>query len=185
MKTLILGAGYAGLAVATKMKPTPGLEAIMLERNPYHTFETRLHEAASDPLPFPLDLDEDSPITINFTSGTTNSPKGVMLTHRNAYMDGVGVLLYMNVTQDSVYLHTLPNFHVNGWGGVWAMQGVGAANVMLPAVRADAIYEAIERHGCIAQAQHAEPGKGGKQRRASPRIERYATHQLSRAIVMK
>jgi fatty-acyl-CoA synthase len=110
-------------------------------------FETRLHEAASDPLPFPLHLDEDSPITINFTSGTTNSPKGVMLTHRNAYMDGVGVLMYMNITQDSVYLHTLPNFHVNGWGGVWAMQGMGAANVMLPAVRADAIYEAIEQHG--------------------------------------
>ncbi|WP_407569306.1 AMP-binding protein [Deinococcus altitudinis] len=110
-------------------------------------FEARLQEAASDPLPFPLDLDEDSPITINFTSGTTSSPKGVMLTHRNAYMDGIGVLLYMNLTQDSVYLHTLPNFHVNGWGGVWAMQGVGAANVMLPAVRADTIYEAIGRHG--------------------------------------
>ena len=47
MKTLILGAGYAGLAVATKMKPTPGLEVTMLERNPYHTFETRLHEAAA------------------------------------------------------------------------------------------------------------------------------------------
>jgi len=62
-------------------------------------------------------------------------------------MDGVGVLIYMNVTEDSVYLHTLPNFHVNGWGGVWAMQGMGATNVMLPAVRADAIYEAVEQHG--------------------------------------
>ena len=47
MKTLILGAGYAGLAVATKLKPTPGLDVMMLERNPYHTFETRLHEAAA------------------------------------------------------------------------------------------------------------------------------------------
>ncbi|MFC4452791.1 NAD(P)/FAD-dependent oxidoreductase [Deinococcus sonorensis] len=47
MKTLILGAGYAGLAVATKLKPMPGLEVKLLERNPYHTFETRLHEAAA------------------------------------------------------------------------------------------------------------------------------------------
>ncbi|WP_425147871.1 NAD(P)/FAD-dependent oxidoreductase [Deinococcus sp.] len=47
MKTLILGAGYAGLAVATKLKPTAGLDVLMLERNPYHTFETRLHEAAA------------------------------------------------------------------------------------------------------------------------------------------
>ncbi|MGI8747903.1 MAG: FAD-dependent oxidoreductase, partial [Deinococcus sp.] len=47
MKTLILGAGYAGLAVATKLKPAADLEVVMLERNPYHTFETRLHEAAA------------------------------------------------------------------------------------------------------------------------------------------
>ncbi|MCP2013956.1 NADH dehydrogenase [Deinococcus sp. HSC-46F16] len=47
MKTLILGAGYAGLAVATKLKPTPGLEALLVEQNPFHTFETRLHEAAA------------------------------------------------------------------------------------------------------------------------------------------
>ena len=47
MKTLILGAGYAGLAVATKLKPLPGLDVQLLEQNPYHVFETRLHEAAA------------------------------------------------------------------------------------------------------------------------------------------
>lgn len=47
MKTLILGAGYAGLAVATKLKPTPGLDVTLVEQNPYHVFETRLHEAAA------------------------------------------------------------------------------------------------------------------------------------------
>jgi len=109
--------------------------------------ESRLEQASSEPLPFPAGLDEDSPITINFTSGTTNNPKGVMLTHRNAYMDGLGVLMYLKLGSDSVYLHTLPNFHVNGWGGVWAVQGVGAANVTLPQVRGDTIYEAIGRHG--------------------------------------
>ena len=47
MKTLILGAGYAGLAVATRLKPTPGLQVLLVEQNAYHTFETRLHEAAA------------------------------------------------------------------------------------------------------------------------------------------
>lgn len=51
MKTLILGAGYAGLAAATKMKPLPGLEALLVEQNAYHTFETRLHEAAAHNTP--------------------------------------------------------------------------------------------------------------------------------------
>lgn len=56
MKTLILGAGYAGLAAATKMKPTPGLEALLIEQNAYHTFETRLHEAAAHNTPVTLPL---------------------------------------------------------------------------------------------------------------------------------
>ncbi|WP_019587517.1 NAD(P)/FAD-dependent oxidoreductase [Deinococcus apachensis] len=56
MKTLILGAGYAGLAAATKMKPTPGLEALLVEQNAYHTFETRLHEAAAHNTPVTLPL---------------------------------------------------------------------------------------------------------------------------------
>ncbi|UBV43471.1 NAD(P)/FAD-dependent oxidoreductase [Deinococcus taeanensis] len=56
MKTLILGAGYSGLAVATKMKPAPDLEALMVEQNAYHTFETRLHEAAAHNTPVTLPL---------------------------------------------------------------------------------------------------------------------------------
>ncbi|GAA5532298.1 NAD(P)/FAD-dependent oxidoreductase [Deinococcus metallilatus] len=56
MKTLILGAGYAGLAVATKLKPTPGLEALLVEQNSFHTFETRLHEAAAHNTPVTLPL---------------------------------------------------------------------------------------------------------------------------------
>lgn len=56
MKTLILGAGYAGLATATKLKPTPGLEALLIDQNPYHTFETRLHEAAAHNTPVTLPI---------------------------------------------------------------------------------------------------------------------------------
>ncbi len=120
---------------------------VMGEGEAGQALETRMAEASSEALPFPHDLDEDTPITINFTSGTTSNPKGVMCTHRNAYMNVVGVLLYLAASPDSVYLHTLPNFHANGWGGVWAFQGMGSANVMLPAVRADEIYTAVERFG--------------------------------------
>ncbi|MFD1731627.1 AMP-binding protein [Deinococcus malanensis] len=109
-------------------------------------FEARL--LAQDPSPFPLPVqDEDDTITINFTSGTTSSPKGVMLTHRNTLLNAVETLYYFKLDSDSVYLHTLPDFHANGWGGVWSPFGVGATHVTLPAVRTDAAYEAIEQYG--------------------------------------
>ncbi|WP_412027603.1 AMP-binding protein [Deinococcus yunweiensis] len=109
-------------------------------------FEARLSGQDARPLPIPV-TDEDATITINFTSGTTSSPKGVMLTHRNTLLNAVETLFYFRADQDSVYLHTLPDFHANGWGGVWSPFGVGATHVTLPAVRADAAYDAIEAHG--------------------------------------
>ncbi|WP_309570376.1 AMP-binding protein, partial [Deinococcus sp.] len=109
-------------------------------------FEARLAAQDGSPLPIPV-TDEDATITINFTSGTTSSPKGVMLTHRNCLLNAIETLFYFRADQDSVYLHTLPDFHANGWGGVWSPFGVGASHVTLPAVRADAAYDAIEAHG--------------------------------------
>lgn len=109
-------------------------------------FEARLAEQDGSPLPIPV-LDEDDVITINYTSGTTSSPKGVMLTHRNCMLNAIETLYYFGVNSDSVYLHTLPDFHANGWGGVWSPFGVGATHVTLPAVRADAAYDAIGRYG--------------------------------------
>lgn len=109
-------------------------------------FEARLAAQDDSPLPIPVQ-DEDDTITINFTSGTTSSPKGVMLTHRNCLLNAIETLYYFKVDQDSVYLHTLPDFHANGWGGVWSPFGVGATHITLPAVRADAAYHAIEEYG--------------------------------------
>ncbi|KEF33633.1 fatty-acid--CoA ligase [Deinococcus sp. RL] len=104
--------------------------------------------AAQDPSPLPYVLeDEDDTITINYTSGTTSSPKGVMLTHRNSMLNAMGVLYALHFDSDSVYLHTLPDFHANGWGGVWAPFGVGATHVTLPAVRGDAIHDAVHTYG--------------------------------------
>jgi len=93
------------------------------------------------------DLDEDGPITINYTSGTTARPKGVVLTHRITALNALDVIVHARLTLEDVYLHTLPMFHVNGWGGVWAITAVGATHVCLPKVDPPAIVELIDAHG--------------------------------------
>jgi fatty-acyl-CoA synthase len=93
------------------------------------------------------DLDEDSPITINYTSGTTAHPKGVILTHRIAALNALDVVIHARLTLDDVYLHTLPMFHVNGWGGVWAITAVGATHVCLPKVDPARIVELVDAVG--------------------------------------
>ncbi|HLJ62203.1 MAG TPA: long-chain-fatty-acid--CoA ligase [bacterium] len=93
------------------------------------------------------DVDEDAPITINYTSGTTAHPKGVILTHRIAALNALDVVIHGRVTMDDVYLHTLPMFHVNGWGGVWAITAVGATHVCVPRVEPAQIVELIDAHG--------------------------------------
>lgn len=109
-------------------------------------FEERLSAQDASPLPYMV-VDEDDVITINYTSGTTSSPKGVMLTHRNTMLNAIGTLYTLGLDQDSVCLRTLPDFHVNAWGAVWSPFGVGAAHVTLPAVRGEAIHDAVHAHG--------------------------------------
>ncbi|GAA5501690.1 long-chain-fatty-acid--CoA ligase [Deinococcus xinjiangensis] len=126
--------------------PALGIEVWGMGGEFDHEFEARLSAQDDSPLPIPVQ-DEDDTITINFTSGTTSDPKGVMLTHRNTLLNAIETLYYFKADSDSVYLHTLPDFHANGWGGVWSPFGVGATHVTLPAVRADAAYDAIEQYG--------------------------------------
>jgi fatty-acyl-CoA synthase len=102
--------------------------------------------AAGDPLPWTVD-DERTVITINYTSGTTGKPKGVMYTHRGAYLNSFGEIFHNHFTSDSVYLWTLPMFHCNGWCTPWAVTGAGATHLALRAVRADAIWSAIDDLG--------------------------------------
>jgi fatty-acyl-CoA synthase len=76
-------------------------------------------------------ISERDLLTINYTSGTTSRPKGVMITHRNAYMNVVGALIHLPMTPADRYLWTLPMFHANGWTYVWLVTAVGAAHVCL------------------------------------------------------
>jgi fatty-acyl-CoA synthase len=71
-------------------------------------------------------------LTINYTSGTTSRPKGVMITHRNAWMNTVGMLAHWPMTPADTYLWTLPMFHANGWTFTWTVTAAGARHICLP-----------------------------------------------------
>jgi fatty-acyl-CoA synthase len=89
-------------------------------------------------------VDERGLLTINYTSGTTSRPKGVMITHRNAYMNIVGTLLHVPMRMTDRYLWTLPMFHANGWTFVWNVTAVGAAHVCLRKVDPGKVFETIK-----------------------------------------
>ncbi len=76
-------------------------------------------------------MSENDLLTINYTSGTTSRPKGVMITHRNAWVNAVGTLLHAPMTPADRYLWTLPMFHANGWTFTWIVTAVGGTHVCL------------------------------------------------------
>ncbi|EME14389.1 acyl--CoA ligase family protein [Rhodococcus triatomae] len=98
------------------------------------------------PLPWTV-ADEQTPIAINYTSGTTGKPKGVMYSHRGAYLNSLGETFHNGFTGDTKYLWTLPMFHCNGWCTPWAVTAAGGTHVCLRAVRAEPIWEAIDTLG--------------------------------------
>ena len=112
--------------------------------------------AASDSPPEPLEIDENDLVSINYTSGTTARPKGVMMTHRNCYINAYSLIAHLGVRHDDVELWTLPMFHCNGWGGVYALTGVAGTHVILRSIDAQEIYRLIadERvtFACMAPA---------------------------------
>lgn len=86
-------------------------------------------------------------IAINYTSGTTGRPKGVVYTHRGAYLNSFGEIIHSDHSPESIYLWTLPMFHCNGWCTTWALTGIGGTHVCLREVRGDAIWGEIRRLG--------------------------------------
>ena len=139
--------------------------------------------------PAPWEADEDATASINYTSGTTARPKGVQLTHRNIWINAATFGWQVGVDDRDVYLHTLPQFHCNGWGMPYAVTGMGGRHVIIRKVDGAEILRRIERHGvtllCGAPAVvamildaaalvgRAHPGQGhrphGRRRRARRR----------------
>ncbi|MBO0682943.1 MAG: long-chain-fatty-acid--CoA ligase [Candidatus Dormibacteraeota bacterium] len=113
-------------------------------------------------------IDEDDLLTINYTSGTTARPKGVMITHRNAYMNVVGTLVHLPMAVDEGYLWTLPMFHANGWTYVWVVTAAAGRHICLPRVDPRLIFELMrsERVSWLCAAPTVVIGLAG----ASPEV---------------
>ena len=94
-----------------------------------------------------LPASEWDAISLNYTSGTTGNPKGVVYHHRGAYMNAIGNILVWAMPHLPVYLWTLPMFHCNGWCFPWSVTAMGGTHVCLRAVEPRAVFDAIETHG--------------------------------------
>ncbi|TSA54040.1 MAG: AMP-dependent synthetase [Actinobacteria bacterium] len=96
--------------------------------------------------PQPWIPNEDATATINYTSGTTARPKGVQLTHRNLWLNAATFGWHMGVDDRETYLHTLPQFHCNGWGMVYAVTAMGGKHIVLRKVDGGEILKRVDRH---------------------------------------
>ncbi len=110
------------------------------------TYEQLLSEGDPEHL-WRLPGDEWEAISLNYTSGTTGNPKGVVCHHRGAYLNAIGNILAWAMPQEPVYLWTLPMFHCNGWCFPWSVTAMAGTHVCLRKVEPEPIYDAIRDHG--------------------------------------
>jgi fatty-acyl-CoA synthase len=107
-------------------------------------FEAFLAGGSDDPLESWLE-DEYETIAIDYTSGTTGRPKGVMYHHRGAYLNAVAMTADLKLDKDSSYLWTLPMFHCNGWTFTWGMAAVGARSICIPKIDPAEVWDLFGR----------------------------------------
>ena len=109
-------------------------------------YEALLEEGDAD-FDWDLPADEWQAISLNYTSGTTGNPKGVVYHHRGAYLNATSNIIGWNMAHHPVYLWTLPMFHCNGWCFPWSVAAIAGVNVCLRRVAASEIFTAIATHG--------------------------------------
>jgi fatty-acyl-CoA synthase len=118
------------------------------------TLDAFLGDVAAEPITLDAITDEWQPISVNYTSGTTGRPKGVVYHHRGAYLNALGNVIALGFDERTAYLWILPMFHCNGWCHSWAVTAVGGTHVCLERVDAGEIFREIEArrvtHFCCA-----------------------------------
>jgi fatty-acyl-CoA synthase len=138
-----LRAASAGTLLVNVEDPVAGVDGRPLDGPSYAEFV-----AGADELPLAFDPgDEEGVVSINYTSGTTGRPKGVMYTHRGAFLNALGEMYVHGLGRDSVFLWTLPMFHCNGWCFPWAVSAAGGTHVMLRAVDPAHVLRLIREEG--------------------------------------
>jgi fatty-acyl-CoA synthase len=127
---------------------TSGMKVIRVDDSgmPDDPYEQFLSEGVPGPVESCLE-DEDEPITLNYTSGTTGLPKGVIYTYRGAYLNALGEVIETGLDSNCNYLWTLPMFHCNGWCFTWAVTAVGGTHVCLRRTEPGLIWELIRKEG--------------------------------------
>jgi fatty-acyl-CoA synthase len=124
---------------------TAGIKIVRIADSggPDDPYEQYIAAAGPEPVASWL-ADEDETIAINYTSGTTGRPKGVMYTYRGAYLNALAQVAETSMSCDSVYLWTLPMFHCNGWCFPWANTAIGATNVCLRKLEPGRVWELFD-----------------------------------------
>jgi fatty-acyl-CoA synthase len=162
-----LGAAQAGGLPVQRVVvlPGPGGDAGDLPgAEPYDAWLARGDGAGGIEPP----ADENSMIAVNYTSGTTGRPKGVVYTHRGAYLNALSAALEFGLSASSCYLWTLPMFHCNGWSLTWGVTAVGASHVCLASFDAGRALDLTDRyrvtHLCGAPVVLSELARAGAER---------------------
>jgi acyl-CoA synthetase (AMP-forming)/AMP-acid ligase II len=139
--------GHSG---ATAVFADPALRDLLPGLDVAHKFvlgdDDALYLRGTEPREW-AEPDENATATINYTSGTTARPKGVQLTHRCLWLNATVFGLHTTISDRDVLLHTLPMFHVNGWGMPYGLTGVGGRHIVLRQVDGAEILRRVDRHG--------------------------------------
>ncbi|BEU97416.1 acyl-CoA synthetase [Acidovorax sp. DW039] len=156
-KAVIVDPEYTGTmakALALRQSTSPLLvvqvqDALYGEpAQPLHAVDYEAFVSSGDPeFAWELPADEWDAIALNYTSGTTGNPKGVVYHHRGAATNAISNVLEWDMPKHAVYLWTLPMFHCNGWCFPWTVAARAGVNVCLRRVEAQAIFDAIRNHG--------------------------------------